>query len=1822
MNANIETLSRAWAGWAAAASWQIALLVVLVAIAAFLSRRMSARFRYLLWMLVIVKALTPPSMGAFWSIGNWAEPRWGEVSVTIATTPPPLPEPPPAVEPALPTVAMNQSNIAIEPAPVAASAPISTPVQAAQSAPPAKTPWSTAGLLLVAWFAGFATLISFIVIRYWRLTTLLAGAQEADEGPMRVMVEALALRLGRTNPPDLLLSEHFTSPFLFGLLKPRIVLPASLPGELNNAQLEDVLLHELIHWRRRDLLSGWLQIIVQALFWFHPLVWLAGAQLRHERECACDEAALESGCSQARRYGESLLKVLLAARGRSAVAMGFLGIFERNTRLQRRLEEIMNQETRVRRLGWWGWVSLAVFAILCLPMAALSQNGSDRGAGFTPLHMAAQNGHLDTVKLLIGKGADVSARSETGLTPLHLAAQGGHGETAEAIIAAGADVNAKDNSGNTPLTLASEKGHQQLAGMLIAKGADVNPKWVPRPTPKERSEQEAPGAMRYVRVVLGENGELTFEGQPTTLESLPALLEKVPDRPNTVLTFAVDSDKLLPEAKEGIQSISAFKESMPEKARPVYETLQHLKSQYQFKYLSFIGVHPLGSYGIDESKFEQYLRSTASVDIEKSPDNDQPTVQYAAMAICQQAGIPYQWDKSAKMADPERRQFIEPLKIKDVTVEKALIDLLNPVGLRFNLDDNGLYIYKPGAGSDAEQDKIKAQKACISNYAIALERFKIDMGRCPTTAEGLKALTERPAGIPEKDWRGPYIVQHMTDPWGNPMRYVSPGSSGAYDLISAGPDGKFGTDDDITGNDASLQESSGGQSQKIAQPSDPKGHFESGAFVAMPTLDGRLRISPRRQWSDTNIDVQAGDEIEISADGKISGNRPGEGSQYGPDGMTMHGERCFTLIGRVTGAKSSEFIVGSKYRFTAEENGRLYLGVSDSDHTDNWGEFLATVKINGRPVSLARLGYRELAEPTGNLLGAMTTVNGAEIKKQNGEVIITADKKADCPRIRTRELFKPPFMVHFKAKTDTTNIRVYWGGFGWGQFIFNWEVRPNELRLHDPARMNESGIEGQGLVTADEWHDIVWEVQPDAMRMTVDGKQRYECKGNYGDQIAPIGIGPALGSVVTVGTVEIAPLGLKPEPSFEADIKFDEEIPIELQTGTPDQPRMLWCKNIRFSETTDDKKQATINAKLKVGYLSGPKTKWQIQVGLLDSYGKVIASNGLDLENSGMILGRPVAQEKTFETVFNLGPLKAAKFRVYVYQIRDEIETAQFASPQSSIGDLTLSHVPDSSDEKRSLGASGHGVIFQRPPRGRYLEAIRIYAARYGDPEPPAMDFHAYVLNEKYQVVSDLRFPYSTVERGEMKWVTLKTPSIEVPDHFVIALAFNPDQRKGVYLGLAPGSRDNPHSVVGIPSSGFEPMDKPGEWMVCATLSENPSGEKGIQRLADWKPPVEVDPFKGFASAHYEEEISDAKQSYGGRGPAINFNLGEFDLLTPAAKGAYDNLFLKGFRLYAGRYGSGFDPDATMLKVVILDTEKNVLWRGEFPYSRFSYKSGWVDLVLPQPVPASKLTARDRVMSVVFDPEAHQTKGIYFHYTKAPKSSHSFVTKLGGDCKRLEDREWIIRAYFQNGPDAPTSAPAVSSSGNDAEWVNKLTHNQRLFMQWTDQQFDRFLDRRDFSKWQPADRDELLKKCLNTVGGPQTREYYEAINTLGAIGDKSAVPALLKIATDRVGPDCRDNWMAARALGMIGDTSAVPDLIHLSYHTNTNVHFWAQISLVRLTGRNFGYDWQNWGKWWNEQGGRPPFNPEKIRWWDDPKFEEASTAEALAKADDEFFRKR
>jgi len=97
-------------------------------------------------------------------------------------------------------------------------------------------------------------------------------------------------------------------------------------------------------------------------------------------------------------------------------------------------------------------------------------NACDR-FGATPLHQAANAGHLDIIRILIGSGADPNARGLLGVTPLMLAAGAGHLEAVKLLIEAGADVRIKTESGISALMRAEQNHHTEVADLLRAAGA-------------------------------------------------------------------------------------------------------------------------------------------------------------------------------------------------------------------------------------------------------------------------------------------------------------------------------------------------------------------------------------------------------------------------------------------------------------------------------------------------------------------------------------------------------------------------------------------------------------------------------------------------------------------------------------------------------------------------------------------------------------------------------------------------------------------------------------------------------------------------------------------------------------------------------------------------------------------------------------------------------------------------------------------------------------------------------------------------------------------------------------------------------------------------------------------------------------------------------------------------------------------------------------------------------------------------------------------------------------------------------------------------------
>ncbi len=108
-------------------------------------------------------------------------------------------------------------------------------------------------------------------------------------------------------------------------------------------------------------------------------------------------------------------------------------------------------------------------------------------------------------------------------------------------------------------------------------------------------------------------------------------------------------------------------------------------------------------------------------------------------------------------------------------------------------------IVVPKFSGRTEQARITAAQSQIATFGTALDAFEVDNGHYPRGRDGLRELVEQPRDA--KNWKGPYLQQDIpNDPWGQPYIYEYPGRNNphSYDLYSAGPDGRPGTEDDVT----------------------------------------------------------------------------------------------------------------------------------------------------------------------------------------------------------------------------------------------------------------------------------------------------------------------------------------------------------------------------------------------------------------------------------------------------------------------------------------------------------------------------------------------------------------------------------------------------------------------------------------------------------------------------------------------------------------------------------------------------------------------------------------------------------------------------------------------------------------------------------------------------------------------------------------------------------------------------------------------------------------------------------------------------------------
>ncbi|ACT04209.1 M56 family metallopeptidase [Paenibacillus sp. JDR-2] len=344
--------------WILSASLMASVLVVLILAAKWLLRdKLKPRWGYLLWLLLILRLVLPWTPESSFSMYNifhlFAERNHFAAANETAITPAVKPE----IEGANPTQLTQSPQDALT---------------TVQRDPTIKKPASPLQVASVVWLVGTVMFLGIMFRANLRFAKKLKGEKAITDPNIAALFESCKEEMSLRRRITLIQTNRVSSPTLFGLLKPKLLLPNMALTTLSDAQLRHVFLHELSHVRRNDIaMNGGMNILL-ALHWFNPFLWYAYHKMRVDQELACDALALSRvKPEESKEYALTIIK-LLELFTKPIHLAGAVSILGNKKELKRRLIMIASP---VKSSYKWSFVGVIV--LLLLGGAALTNASSE-----------------------------------------------------------------------------------------------------------------------------------------------------------------------------------------------------------------------------------------------------------------------------------------------------------------------------------------------------------------------------------------------------------------------------------------------------------------------------------------------------------------------------------------------------------------------------------------------------------------------------------------------------------------------------------------------------------------------------------------------------------------------------------------------------------------------------------------------------------------------------------------------------------------------------------------------------------------------------------------------------------------------------------------------------------------------------------------------------------------------------------------------------------------------------------------------------------------------------------------------------------------------------------------------------------------------------------------------------------------------------------------------------------------------------------------------------------------------------------------------------
>ncbi len=397
--------------------------------------------QHLLWLVILLKFLTPPVVVWPWSVDELQSMAWSQLSVhqrahqgapldpSPATTMSQLIEPRsvPIESAVVPTV----SAPSIEPSSLPTDVPVVADNANEKAHPTTPTNWYpiVATTAILAWFIG-AIGCAFSQLRRLARYARLVRSGEVAPPHLKAEVASVASLL-RMKAPVCVIVKGVVSPFLWCAGSAKLAWPDSLSSQADVVRSRGIIAHELAHLRRCDHWITWLELGASILWWWNPLFWYVRRQLRETAEMSCDALAIATNPDSRREYAEILL--LLSSQPASGAPVPVMALGAGNVAsFERRLKMILSSNVS-GNLSWPGAVAMAVLAAIALPYWSLAQSVNreptptlTEQSDTAKKSRKATEPDRDNDSIVVGEKPDTSANKVPSSTHLFIAAKPKH----------------------------------------------------------------------------------------------------------------------------------------------------------------------------------------------------------------------------------------------------------------------------------------------------------------------------------------------------------------------------------------------------------------------------------------------------------------------------------------------------------------------------------------------------------------------------------------------------------------------------------------------------------------------------------------------------------------------------------------------------------------------------------------------------------------------------------------------------------------------------------------------------------------------------------------------------------------------------------------------------------------------------------------------------------------------------------------------------------------------------------------------------------------------------------------------------------------------------------------------------------------------------------------------------------------------------------------------------------------------------------------------------------------------------------------------------